>query len=349
MRHATAWYDGMPQKARSTNLPGLTKQGEQDAAGVAARFVEFLTETGIDPSAVVVYDVGTDQSRATANIMRSQLGTRSSSPPASLEREQLGPRRLSAYSTNEKILQKAWQDVAPGLDSQAYRVIVGHDPQMSWLLHLLAGRQAKWYSLATSELVLVEAVGQGRSMLRWVFSPSDSGTAEELRAKIKSKMDTAKALGAFLTALLTFTATQLLGADEQSVGLSVLAGSGLTLLAAATVLYFISLFWYDELLMPKRFWPTRPSRAGAGRERRAFVRRPPGSDVWVLYQNMLHVWNWSFIPATVLGACGVGLIAVGFAEPKGAWWLAAVAAVVAVLGVGVPLGLHARPRLGVND
>jgi hypothetical protein len=44
----------------------------------------------------------------------------------------------------------------------------------------------------------------------------------------------------------------------------VLAVTGLALLAIATILYFVTLFLYDELLMPTRFWPTRlPEVRGA--------------------------------------------------------------------------------------
>ena len=127
-------------------------------------------------------------------------------------------------------------------------MVVGHDPQMSWLLHHLAGREVKWHTLTTGELMLLERRSDHASEAplyrrpRYVFSPSDPGAGVELRGKIKSKMDTAKVLGTFLTALVTFTATQVLARDNVSSASAVLAVTGLALLAIATLLYFVTLF-----------------------------------------------------------------------------------------------------------
>ena len=87
---------------------------------------------------------------------------------------------------------------------------------------------------------------------RFVFSPSDLETSAALRQKIESKMKTAGILGDFLTGLFTFAA--------KDIGAALLTVIGLTLLANAIVLYFITLFCYDQLLMPT-------SSGGPGRRR----------------------------------------------------------------------------------
>ena len=114
---------------------------------------------------------------------------------------------------------------------------------------------------------------------RFVFSPSDPETSAALRQKIESKMKTAGVLGGFLTGLFTFAA--------KDIGAALLTVIGLTLLATAIVLYFITLFCYDQLQMPTRFWGSRPPKTTSARARH--VVRPPGSDVWVLYEGMPRV------------------------------------------------------------
>lgn len=113
----------------------------------------------------------------------------------------------------------------------------------------------------------------------WVLSPSDNRLVDELHAKIKSKMDSAKLLGTFLTALLVFAARELSGVERSPGWYPWVAGLALVLLALATAAYFVTMFLYDELLMPVRFWP---SRRPSGRPLpRGFVARPPSSAGWV--------------------------------------------------------------------
>jgi hypothetical protein len=241
-------------------------------------------------------------------------------------------------------------------------VVVGHDPQMSWLLHHLAGREVKWHTLTTGEVMLLERRSDRAPLYRrprYVFSPSDPGAGVELRGKIKSKMDTAKVLGTFLTALVTFTATQVLARDNVSSASAVLVVTGLALLAIATILYFVTLFLYDELLMPTRFWPTRlpevkkskrfwPASLLETRNSKAdHVLRPPG--VWVLYESMLRVWNCAFVPATFFAGAGVALLTLALADPAHWWWLIGAVVIVIVIGTGHYFYRLAEPHLGVND
>ena len=357
MRHAKAWYAGMPVEERSEAHPDLTVVGASSARAVAERFRELLDEVGCDLSQVVVYDVDTPQSIATAEIVRDVLAADESTdrpPPL----PGLGPEAMPTHTTSLEDIEKAWVETAVARQSEETHryVIVGHDPQMSWLLHHLGDRETRWHTLATGELMLLEPCPDSTPQTpryqrpRFVFSPSDPATTTELQAKIKSKMDTAKVLGTFFTALVTFAATQLLDRDDPSTRSTWLAVVGLGLLATATVLYFVTLFFYDELLMPKRFWPsTLPKTRTAKTTRTRHVLRPPGPDVWVLYENMLRVWTWAFIPATLLAGAGVTALTLALADPSGWWWLAAAASIGVVASIGSVFRHLARPRLGVND
>ena len=64
--------------------------------------------------------------------------------------------------------------------------------------------------LARGELAMLGAPEGEPLVLRWVLSPSDPVVVEELKEKIRSRMESAKLLGAFVTALL------LLAADPRS-------------------------------------------------------------------------------------------------------------------------------------
>ena len=73
----------------------------------------------------------------------------------------------------------------------------------------------------------------------------------------------------------------------------------------AEVLYLSSIYAYDSLLMPSRFWAE-----GEGVGEAAWVpQRPPSSENYVLYSNMLRIWNWLFTPATYALVGGLGLLA----------------------------------------
>ena len=158
---------------------------------------------------------------------------------------------------------------------------------MGWLLRDLIGRSKKTLvpALAHSELIACYRTREpGTYVASWAVSPTDLKLEEAVQAKVKSKMDTAKVFAAVLAAVISFVAnnnSELDGA-RRSVDLVGLASLGL-----ATILYLVTMFWYDRLLMPTRFWatetPTRPRSDWSRRLssiRRPFVglRRPPSSS-----------------------------------------------------------------------
>jgi len=161
-------------------------------------------------------------------------------------------------------------------------------------------------------------------------------------------MDSAKLLGAFLTALLVFAARELAHVENPPSWHPWVAGAGLALLATATAAYFVTMFLYDGLLMPVRMWPSpRPSRRKLPR---GFVQRPPSSAAWVLYQNMMRVWSNAFVPATALGGSGALLVTIALVRPSDdPAWIAVAVAVAVVVGSTWLIARSARPQLGVSD
>jgi hypothetical protein len=102
----------------------------------------------------------------------------------------------------------------------------------------------------------------------------------------------------------------------------------LYLLAAG--LYIVTMYNYDSLLMPTRFWGEAAPRSGRRpASRRWLVERPPSSDAWVLYQNMMRIWRNLFTVASALGFAATVLFA--FAALRISGWVAAGSGAAALL------------------
>jgi hypothetical protein len=160
-------------------------------------------------------------------------------------------------------------------------------------------------------------------------------------------MDSAKLLGAFLTALLLFAAREVAAVENPPGWQPVVGGIGLVMLAIATAAYFVTMFKYDDLLMPVRMWPS--PRQPHSRLPRGFAVRPPSSAAWVLYQNMMQVWLCAFIPATLFAGGGSIAVTVALARPHDLWWLAIAGAIAAVGAMTFVIYRMAQPNLGIGD
>ncbi len=75
-------------------------------------------------------------------------------------------------------------------------------------------------------------------------------------------------------------------------------------------LYLATMFAYDRLLMPKRFWGEKPPPKEPQQRPTWLVWRPPSSAVWVLYQNMMRIWRYLFTAATYAVLLGIFFLAV---------------------------------------
>jgi phosphohistidine phosphatase SixA len=358
MRHSEAQKPDMKEEDGAPNS-SLTIAGLRDARGVAERFVEMMASSGIAPDEVTIACAPTQEARDTAAVLTERLKAAAKTPVSLVELESWPADAAESPACRWKRIKEEVR--ATELRWGKAVVVVGHDPQVSWLLHHLVAdgswqrsarerglprRHKLKLPLTRGELAML-AGADGDLVLKCVLSPSDPEAIEQLHEKIKSKMDTAKLLGAFLTALFVFAAKELSGAKSPPGWYPWLAGLSIAFLAAATAAYFVTMFHYDQLLMPVRFWPSaRPK----GQLPRGLVSRPPSSASWVLYQNMMRVWNRSFVTATVCGGVGLVLVSIALVRPSSwYWWLAIGSSIVALVAFTWMVWVWAVPKLGVSD
>lgn len=249
-------------------------------------------------------------------------------------------------------------------------LLVGHEPQLGWTCEQIHGA----VPIARSEIVCLRfyvrhvwnSIKWNQSQLLWSIAPTDTETFGQLRDKIKSKMDTAKLLGTFIVFLLgivlgilsdqgklqfltdhpsrSFFSGGLSGIEIASLKKVYLLtiGTSVICLFLAAVFYLLSMYAYDRLLMPTRFW----AEGIKTRIPRWLPRRPPSSSLLVLQVNMMRIWRLLFTPATVLtllSLIGFALVVMR-ADPL------EYVIVIVLLSLGVCFYYNwARPRLGAED
>lgn len=273
---------------------------------------------------------------------------------------------LSAYSPDKSAFQDlcTWLEASHTGEQQEARrteadapLLVGNDPLIGWVASRLTRRDTP---VARGELVCLvnERPAGTRWRLLWTLSDDGESEAEAIRAKIKSKMNTAGALGAVIVGLTTFLLQNSLQKEP-----TIWQWLAFAALAASAGLYFAALFLYDTLQMPPRFWSSRfPSRSpdkgrihatlARLRHGRPSVARPPSSTARVLQASMVQVWNWIFTPATVLAGVGVACMAFGTSTDSGPvglhpWQVfSAIVVLTAIVGTWV---VWQRPNLGASD
>jgi hypothetical protein len=278
-------------------------------------------------------------------------------------------RVLSAYTPDRAMFRRlcSWlTSTETGLqcarrNNKDSALLVGNDPLIGWLAAELSGRAIP---VARGELICLvrEADGGGSWRLLWTISEDREEAAEAIRAKIKSKMTTAGALGTVIVGLTTFLLQDALQKEP-----AIWHWLAFTALGASAALYFAALFLYDTLQMPTRFWtshfPSGTRTQKMSRRRRAWSRlhhgkpalsRPPSSTARVLQTSMMQIWRLIFTPATVLAGIGVALFAVGatssgrdYVRNVEPWHVLVVTAGLAML-VAAWVAWQ-RPNLGSSD
>lgn len=243
-------------------------------------------------------------------------------------------------------------------------LLVGHQPQLGWITESVMGEPVP---IGRSEIVclaindsgidwlfrnarwLISPMGWLRIRARWLLwaiSPRDTEAIQQLREKVKSKMQVAGALGGLITFFLGLMLRWLLDPDTMK---NLSSDAARTSLKAATVLflcglalYLAAFYAYDRLLMPIRYW----GESASPNRRRWLVCRPPSPANWILYQNMIRVWTWLFTPATLAVIAGLLALVYAVFEPPLIIW-----AVFAVLAAVFYLIYHflLRPALGTED
>ena len=353
------------QSLPDSDIP-LAEQGKEVLA-VAAKLAEHLSLRIEEPPIVLgaawysVVQAGCQ----TAGLLLSQLAQYGLPPVEPAPKRELFPavfwagpadRRMQRLKDLVNGLLQQLREYAGGSGGEGQGpnavLVVGHQPQLGWIAEQILGKplplsRAEVACLAIDSIKEKKRPGgwAARGRLLWVISPETGKAEEQLREKIKSKMELAGVLNGALTLFLGVLLGALLDPDK----LGKLDGAAQALIYAATValvagliLSLATVYAYDRLLMPVPFWGEKLS----DRPRPWLASRPPGPASWVLYQNMTRVWNGLFTPATWSVLLGVMLLALALFRPAGLMLLGIFALLAAA---GISLYFIFRPVLGTED
>jgi phosphohistidine phosphatase SixA len=363
--HPRVWQ--IRHRRSAAPAEALTPRGHTEAQEIGGAFAAVLDDLRRASCPVEVtrfWHERTEAAEATALAFRSAYQQTADAieaeygcGPLPLARAEAIGRNMSAYISDPDLWAEATIKRLTSNDSKPTQgkgaLIIGHDPGMSCLLTTLlrrnaprVGRYRDVPALARAELLCLRSNGRHWRPM-WALTPGAEDDIAKITQKIKSKMDTAKVFGGFVTAVLTFVVSQYATTAPKTTYWAAVRGASLAALAMAILLYLMTLFWYDRLLMPRRFW--RILGGGKADALSKVMRRPPSSAVWVLYQNMQRTWRLLFVPATYAAAIGIVGFAAGRIEPSTITALIILAAVVAVLAISGWWGWRSRPILGVQD
>lgn len=228
-------------------------------------------------------------------------------------------------------------------------VLVGNEPMVGWLARRLHGHDV---AIDRGELVcLTRAASAGGSWaLEWTLSADGDAQTAAILTKVSSKATTGTALGTVIVGLTAFLIETSL--SQPFTGWQWLAVAAL---GSSAFLYFASLFLYDGLQMPSRYWGSRfPGSRHRLVHGRATLARPPTSTARVLQVAMVQIWLRIFTPATYLAGLGVVLLAVSTTAVGRSWDpavhpLAVVLGTAGLIAVLVLWVLWNRPDLGSTD
>jgi hypothetical protein len=330
---------------------------------VAAVLAETLAHAEVRVAAV--RHAPTEVARLHATWLADRLRWPGEDEHFSLEVDlDLSPSHFNSWSGTDDVdgLVAALTAVLAGEPAASYDrhravLVVGHMPQLAWLGARLTRNRSRARALVDGyptplalkhgEVAAIELTGSrgGRpaGRLLWTVAPDERQAIADLREKIKSKMETAKLLGGLITLVLGGVVLDPGRVDSLSRGgdrWAVYVATVSFLIAIG--LYLRTMYAYDALLMPQRYWED----AGPGARHPAWLmRRPPASAAWLLYQNMLRIWTFLFTPATA--AVVVGLLALAYAalEPD----LVAGAPAALALVVCAVFAARRGPVLGSQD
>lgn len=263
----------------------------------------------------------------------------------------LEKRKDKAYFGANKLENEAPQAQSNQLKTNAI-LVVGHAPQINWIAEKILRvplpiARAELACIVISDSWWDRLIRRDRWLLWTISHTSPEETKElmeDLYRKIDSKMKLAGILGSLLTGILVFLLKSLLDSDY----LSRLSYQVQTALFVSTVFLFIALglylgtmYAYDRLMMPVRYWAERSQ----WKERKWLVQRPPGSATWVIYQNMVRIWNYLFTPATAAVILGLLMLAYAAFQPD----VVRALLMVFLLVLIVFYYRNFRPTLGTDD
>jgi phosphohistidine phosphatase SixA len=328
----------------------LSAEGATDVQQVVRRLAEHLSLHEHELKVIAVRHGDYLQVRETVGLLRRGMRVEGLWPepdhvrPSTALNPDVFWEKRSAPSNLPRLERGRWS--FPKAKTRNALLLVGHEPQLGTIVgELLRWVRLRWvgprpYPTPSAAVACIRlgASPWRRPRVLWVIEPTDKTTAEQLQKKIASKMDVAKVFGGVVTLAVGIVLNLL--ADSKKVAAlphPAAAYFAAAALATALVLYVSTLYAYDSLLMPTRFWATKVARR---RRHLSVVERPPSSANLVLQQNMINIWNRQFTVANLLVVAGLGLLAWAILMISPWWILGAVvlAGVVAFFGHRVNLG-----------
>lgn len=232
---------------------------------------------------------------------------------------------------------------------------IGHEPRLHQLVNALTGETPE--ALQFGEVLCVEgdsweALDSGRGRLGLRTQPAGlQGDEADLLPKIQSKMQTSALLAGFSSTVFGVVLTQSdywmlwVGAANWPSGTQAWKAAAVTLglvfLALATLLFVVSIYMYDRLAMPRRYWEAIDGE------------KPPRQDMWrsfrrdrvrygLLYAYM--VWVWRFVFSVAVATAMLGFLALVLY--RGVWLVALL--YLMVIAAAVIYYFLFRPELGVD-
>jgi phosphohistidine phosphatase SixA len=236
-------------------------------------------------------------------------------------------------------------------------VCIGHEPRLSQLAEMMTGQPT--IRLDKGQLQVVEAdswgaldAGRGR-LLGWRHHPLPDLQASEpdLLPKIRSKVETSTLLAGFTFAVLVVLLTEpeywakLLPGQGWPSGLDGWRAAGIAAalfcLTLAALLFVVSVYMYDRLSMPQRYWDD-PGRPGGPRQSRWPGFQKDHDQHGLLFAYMIWIWRFVF-------SAGVLAVLLGFfilVLHRGVWLIAALC--LAAIVAAITFYTLFRPDLGVD-
>jgi phosphohistidine phosphatase SixA len=349
MRHAA--YENAPSSNRQSIR--LTKEGRKDTKETSATFASVIEkykddkEQGISLAAVWYAD--TNEVKKTSQIVLQNLNSVVRCTPEIIP--EMSPKIFKSFKDTgvqiklaEEIREFIW-----AMKQQNSILLIGHQPLLGWIAGELT---SKFHPGPFRNLISKILPFLGPKGIPISRSEILTNSIEEIKGKIKSKMEIAKLLSAFITTALGFLLGSLI--DQQKVNY---LGSYIWAFYASTglffgsiILYLATMYAYDRLLMPTRFWGEKPPPKNPAKRPTWLVWRPPSSALWILYQNMMRVWRYLFTGATCSVLLGLMFLAYAVFKPCGlsetVWFVGVV-----IFGLIIFWIYYRRfgPKLGTED
>jgi hypothetical protein len=165
---------------------------------------------------------------------------------------------------------------------------------------------------------------------------------DQLRAKISSKFAASTFLAGFAATILAAVVSPLWQQDSVvSVHFPIAVG----LAVAGTGLFITSIVRFDELSMPKRFWPSDPQVHNQAGD----VGLLKMNDLWALHDRMVFFWRCLTLVGTALTGLALFVLIAPQAHIDGGTlrkpaFLWACGGAIAVIGYGWVLNRRAPHR-----